>query len=168
MFIYTLKASSIKFFAVILLSVAVLVTIVTLIPDLDTIGEVAAVSIEYDGIKSESDRHTFLKQFGYEFKPTPIETTDVTIPEEFDSVYEEYNNIQRAQGLNLKKYKGKKATRFTYEITNYDYDETVLATMIVYKNRIIAGDVCSVEGIGKADDGKPGNGFIHGFEKPFE
>ena len=156
MFVYTLKASSIKFFAVILLSVAILVTIVAIIPDFEAAGEVAAVSIEYNGIKTEGDRQAFLKQFSYEVKGSPLDVVKVTIPESFDSVYESYNDIQRAQGLNLVKYKGKEVTRYTYEVTNYDYDGTVLATIIVYKDKIIAGDVCSIDGAG----------FMHGFEKP--
>ncbi|HAN21021.1 MAG: hypothetical protein A2Y15_08160 [Clostridiales bacterium GWF2_36_10] len=156
MFVYTLKASSIKFFAVILLSVAVLVTIVAVIPDFDAIGEVAAVSINYSGIDTEEERQAFLKQFGYELKEAPMDVVEVSIPEKFDSVYQTYNDIQRAQGLNLNKYQGKEVTRYTYEITNYEYDGTVLATIIVYKNKIIAGDICSADG----------EGFMHGFEKP--
>ena len=157
MFVYTLKASSIKFFAVILLAVAVLVTIVAVIPDMEAAGEVAAVSIKYSDIKTEDDRQAFLKQFGYEIKATAIETKEVTIPEKFDSVYEKYNDVQRGQGLNLTKYKGKTATKYTYEVTNYDsYKGTVLATMIVYNDKVIAGDVCAADG----------TGFMHGFEKP--
>ena len=156
MFIYTLKASSIKFFAAILLSVAVLVTIIAFIPDFDAVGEVAAVSIEYSGIDTEEERQTFFKQFGYEIESTPLEVAEVSIPEKFDSVYEAYNDIQKAQGLNLSKYQGKDATRYTYEVTNYKTEGTVLATIIVYKNKIIAGDICSSDG----------DGFMHGFEKP--
>lgn len=156
MFVYTLKASSIKFFAVILLSIAVLVTIVAVIPDFDAVGEVAAVAVNYSGIKTEQDRQEFLKQFGYEVEATPVEVRDVTIPEKFDSVYLQYNDIQRAQGLNLTKLQGKEVTRYTYEITNYGTEGKVLATILVYKNKIVGGDVCSTDG----------KGFIHGFEKP--
>lgn len=156
MFVYTLKASSIKFFAVILLSVAILVTIVAVIPDFDAVGEVAAVSIEYKGIDTEEERQAFFKQFGYEIEATPLEVVKVTIPEKFDAVYTEYNDIQRAQGLNLAKYQGEEATRYTYTVKNYAYTGTVLATIIVYKDRIIAGDICSADGAG----------FMHGFEKP--
>ena len=81
---------------------------------------------------------------------------DVEIPTEFDSVYTKYNDIQRSQGLNLRKYRGKTATRYTYRVTNYDnYEGTVLASIIVYKNKIIAGDICGVDN----------NGFVHGFSK---
>lgn len=156
MFVYTFKASSIKFFAAILLAVAVLVTIVAIIPDMEVAGEVATVTIKYDNIKTEEDRAAFIKQFGYEIKETPIETREVTVPEHFDAVYEKYNDIQKAQGLNLAKYKGKTVVKYTYEVTNYDYNGTVLATILVYKDKIIAGDICSADG----------TGFMHGFEKP--
>ena len=46
--------------------------------------------------------------------------------------------------------------RYTYEITNYtDSSERVYANIIVYRNNVIGGDVCSAN-VG---------GFIHGFEK---
>jgi hypothetical protein len=133
-----------------------LVTIVAVIPDMEVAGEVAAVTIKYNGIKTEEDRAAFIKQFGYEIKEIPIETREVTVPEQFDAVYEKYNDIQKAQGLNLSKYKGKTVVKYTYEVTNYDYDGTVLATILVYKDKIIAGDICSADG----------TGFMHGFEKP--
>lgn len=156
MFVYTLKASGIKFFLAVVLSIAILVTIVVIVPTADAPGEIATVATNYNGISTEEDRIAFLKSFGYEVAETPVESVEVTIPDEFKGVYKQYNDIQRAQGLNLSKYSGKTATRHTYEITNYDYDGTVLATLIVYKNKVIAGDICGVTG----------EGFIHGFEKP--
>lgn len=156
MFIYTLKATNIKFFAALLLSAAVLVTVVTVIPEYDSATLVAAASTNYSGIKTEEDRIQFLKGFGYEVEPTPVEVEEVEIPTEFDNVYIKYNDIQRSQGLNLRKYRGKTATRYTYRITNYEnYEGTVLASIIVYKNKIIAGDVCGIDS----------TGFVHGFEK---
>jgi hypothetical protein len=68
-----------------------------------------------------------------------------------------YNEVQKQQGLDLEKYKGKDVIRYTYEITNYPGEEgKVLANLIVYKNRVIGGDICSADV----------NGFIHGFAKP--
>ena len=68
-----------------------------------------------------------------------------------------YNEVQKSQGLDLSKFKGKTAMRYTYSITNYpDYSGTVYANVIIYKNRVIGGDVCSADV----------EGFIHGFEMP--
>ena len=46
--------------------------------------------------------------------------------------------------------------RYTYEITNYDgEDGVVYANILIYRNRVIGGDICSADV----------TGFIHGFEK---
>lgn len=156
MFVYTLKASTIKFFGVILLSVIVLVALVAAIPNGSSSGQVAAVAISYDDIKTNENRIDFLESFGYTIKADPAEIVEVVIPDNFNSVYETYNDLQKAQGLNLKKYQGKKITRYTYEIENYEYEGRVLANLLVYKDKIIGGDICSLDG----------EGFLHGFEKP--
>ena len=80
----------------------------------------------------------------------------MTIPSEFDTVYTGYNDIQKEQGLNLAKYKGKEVVRYTYSITNYEnYEGVVYINLLVYRNKIIGGDVCSADA----------SGFIHGFAK---
>ena len=62
MFIYTLKASSIKFFAVVLLSVVVLVTLIAVIPEYGSAGDVAVVSIQYGEVKTNDDRLAFMSR----------------------------------------------------------------------------------------------------------
>ncbi|MBQ8850540.1 MAG: DUF4830 domain-containing protein [Clostridia bacterium] len=157
MFIYTLKASTVKFFAVVCVSLVAIITLIAFVP---AYGESVAASgeaeITYTGVKTNEDRIAFLSQFGWEVKETPIEECEVTIPEEFDKIFTGYNEIQKRQGLDLSDYKKKKAVRYTYEITNYEgATGTVYANVIVYRNRVIGGDVCSADV----------TGFIHGFEK---
>lgn len=154
MFIYTLKASTIKFFGVVFLSIAVLVALITVIPD-NTTGIEAAATTNIEAGTNEG-RVDFLEQFGYDVNEDPLEVEEVMIPSSFDAVYDAYNDIQKSQGFDLQKYRGRKAVRYTYEIENYEYEGRVLANMIVYKGKVIAGDVCSLDG----------EGFIHGFEKP--
>lgn len=158
MFVYTVKASRLKFFALIICSMAILLTLASVIPRPENLGNVAVVNYSYDNISSNEDRVSFLKGFGYTVDETPVEVEKVVVPETFDSVYERYNDIQRAQGLNLKRFCGKAVTRYTYKITNYEgaEDKNVLANILVYNNKIVGGDVCSVDG----------EGFIHGFEAP--
>ena len=108
---------------------------------------------------SNSDRIDFIAQFGWNVNQTPIEEVEITIPAEFDSVYVGYNDIQKEQGLNLAKYKGKEVVRYTYEVTNYeDYEGVVYVNLLVYRNKIVGGDICSADS----------TGFIHGFEKDSE
>lgn len=121
---------------------------------------VASAGIDYSGGDNESRVH-FLSQFGWEINTEPLEVREILIPNEFDEVYTQYNAIQKQQKLDLEKYKGARVKRWTYTVKNYEGmgdkpEGTVRANLLVYEDRIIGGDICSVE-LG---------GFMHGFEKP--
>jgi len=161
MFIYSLKASTIKFFAVITLSLALLITLIAFIPSYDpaagedVFGESGKVN--FAKVKTNDDRIAFLAQFGWEVSETPVEEEKVTVPDQFDKVYMTYNELQKKQGLDLSKYKGREVTRYTYALTNYPgYDGRVFANLLVSKNKVIGGDICSADA----------DGFIHGFAAP--
>ena len=159
MFVYAIRSATIKFVCAIALSVAALLALVALIPTYSAEkNESATVSdVWYNKIYENSDRLAFIEQFGWKVDATPLESVEVSIPEEFDKVYLGYNEMQKEQGLGLTKYKGKTVTRYTYNVTNYpDYEGDVYISLLVYKNKVIGGDVCS------ADVG----GFVHGFEAP--
>ena len=161
MFVYSLKASTLKFFAVVCVALTALVMMITFIPSYDgreikyiTTGNES--KINYSKIKTNEDRIAFLSQFGWRVEQTPVEEVEVTVPEKFDKVFNGYNEIQKRQGLDLSKYKGKTVTRYTYEVTNYENENgKVYANVIVYRNKVIGGDVCSAK-VG---------GFIHGFSR---
>lgn len=106
----------------------------------------------YDAANN-AQRVTFLENFGWDVSDEPIEVCEIILPENFDEVYKRYNELQKTQGLNLEKYKGRRAKRWTYTVLNYPSDDEVHANVIVCDNKIIAGDICSVA-LG---------GFIHGF-----
>ena len=77
MFIYTVKANTLKFIAVILAAVAVLASVI-IISDRTEVLTTAAIeatnkNINYDKIKSEEDRRSFLKQFGWETEDGEVE-----------------------------------------------------------------------------------------------
>ena len=109
MFIYSLRARTLKFFAVVCVSLVAVITLIAFVP---AYGEDLSVSkngdINYSGIKTNEDRIEFLSQFGWEVKSEPIETAEVTIPAEFDKIFTGYNEIQKRQGLDLSAYKKKK------------------------------------------------------------
>ncbi len=164
MFIYSLRASTLKFFAVVCVALVTLITLITFIPDYSSVSASAndndsenGVSYYFDKIKTPEDRINFLSQFGLKVKPEALESVEITIPSTFDKIFVGYNEIQKNQGLDLSKYKNKKVMRYTYEVTNYEgYDGTVYATVLIYRNKVIGGDVCSADV----------KGFIHGFVKP--
>ena len=159
MFIYSMRAGTIRFFGVVCLSLATLIALIAFVPELQPVSAQAgdeAQTISYDKIKTNEDRMAFLGQFGWEVDATPVESTTVTIPAEFDKVFASYNELQRRQGLDLSGYASRTVERYTYTVTNYDgFDGTVLANLLVYRGRVIGGDICSADT----------NGFIHGFSK---
>ena len=60
---------------------------------------------------TEEERQKFIRSFGWEVAEEPLTVMEVKIPEEFDSVYEEYNNLQKTQGMDLTKYQGKRCKK---------------------------------------------------------
>ena len=155
MFVYSLRASTLRFFSVIALSLAVLITLVALVPSYAVDSEQAA-SFDYERVKNDDDAERFLSQFGWIVDATPTEVAEVTMPSEFDKIFAAYNEIQRGQGLDLAKYKRKKLTRYTFEVKNYEgYEGRVLANVLVYRGKVVGGDICSADV----------EGFVHGFEK---
>ncbi len=156
MFIYSMRASTLKFFGVVCVALVALITLIALVPTYEAdaaVGE--TVSYNYDKVKTDDDVEKFLSQFGWQVGAEPHETAEVTIPEEFDKIFAAYNEIQKRQGLDLSDYKRKKVKRYTYVVENYpDYDGTVYANVLVYRNKVIGGDICSADV----------EGFIHGFE----
>ena len=105
--------------------------------------------------ENNEQRIGYLKQFGWEVSEEPSEIVEVAIPTEFNEVYEKYNIIQKKQGFDLMPYRGKTVKRWTYDVTNYpDNRPNVKANILVYDNKIIGGDICSLEL----------DGFMHGFQ----
>ena len=102
---------------------------------------------------TETQRRAFLGQYGWELGEE-INRGSVRIPEEFDDVYVQYNEIQLKQGFDLRRYAGKEVERYQYPVTNYPgYPEYIRANLLVFQGKIIGGDISSVAL----------NGFMHGF-----
>lgn len=100
----------------------------------------------------------FLAEYGWEVQPAAIEKEKVEIPEQFDDVYNNYNQLQKRAGLDLTKYKGKKGVRYTYVVLNYPYDvgEPVRANLICVEGEPVAGDIMTVSI----------DGFMHSLNYP--
>ena len=133
-------------FAVVLCSIIVIATII-LIPGKDAQSLNAVDVKDNSAIKSAEDRVAYIQKFGWEIDPEPTEVQEVIIPSEFDDVLTKYNDLQQKQGFDLGKYKGKRLKRWTYEVTNYPGDKKtgVRASIYIYNNKVVGGDVSSVE-----------------------
>jgi len=143
MFIYSVRASTVKFFAFILLTLALVVGAVLL--GGESVAASGSGEISYGGIKSAEDRVSFIEGFGVEVEDEPIECEKFRMPESFDRVILGYNELQKKQGLDLSKYARKRVTRYVYRVTNYESEGEVYATLFIYRNKIIACDISSAD-----------------------
>ena len=103
------------------------------------------------GAVSDNDaRVRFLQDLGWEAAATPVESGRVKIPAEPSEVFDRYAQLQKSQGYDLAPYAGKTVMRYVYQITNYpDATEPVYATLLVYKDQIIGGDITNTGPEGK-------------------
>ena len=143
MMIMTAKVNMKKILIVLGAIAALLIGIIALFGGSDTTHTSATVS-------DNDSRVNFLKSFGWEVTTTPVESGQVRIPTETTEVFDRYNQLQQAQGYDLMKYSGKKVMRYVYKVTNYPgATDPVFATVLVYKNQIIGGDITNTAAGGK-------------------
>ena len=109
---------------------------------------------------SDNDsRVQFLESQGWQVTTSPKEASQVKIPTEQTPAYSRYNDLQKSQGYDLSQYAGKTVMRYVYEVQNYpDAADPVYATLLVYKNQIIGGDVTNTAA----------KGAVQGLKKPGE
>lgn len=164
MFIFTLKGQNIKLFFSFLLSAAIIISVVILAPVGGVIQDAEASAVldaapaetgDFKNVSTNEDRVKFLNKFGWVVEEQASQVTNVLIPTEFDTIYEKYNQMQLAEGLDLEKYKGKSVKKYTYLVLNYDFDGSVFANLLIYGDRVIGGDISSART----------DGFVHGFTK---
>ena len=106
---------------------------------------------------SNDGRVQFLKDFGWDVATSPTESGQVKIPKDSSDVFDRYNTMQKGQGYDLSAYAGKNVMRYVYKVNNYPgASAPVYATVLVYKDQIIGGDVTDTSAGGK----------IRGFRMP--
>jgi len=87
-------------------------------------------------------RVKFLTDFGWEVAATPTESGQVKVPDVSTEVFARYNALQKNQGYDLSQYAGKTVMRYVYKVKNYpNATDPVFATLLVYKDQVIGGDV---------------------------
>ena len=119
-------------------------------------GRAVAASAEVKNIKDNDDRLAYLSGLGWQTSSQPIATEELLIPEEFDESYTGYLQLQADQGFDLTQYKGRRVKRYTYQLTNYpSQDEPVQIALLIYKNRVVGGQIQSSSG-----------SFLHGLSLP--
>lgn len=108
-------------------------------------------------LATNDGRVKFLTDQGWDVVVSPVQTSQVKIPEQSGEVFDRYNALQKSQGYDLSQYAGKAVMRYVYEIKNYPgATDPVYATMLIYKDQIIGGDVTDTSA----------TGVIRGFQMP--
>lgn len=116
----------------------------------------ASLSPSPKGVRTAEARIAYLEAHGWKVGAGSEESQEVTIPKEFDGAFEEYNALQKGQGFDLTKYKGRRVTRYIYLIENHPSGRSpVYASILIYKNNVIGGDL----------QNPALDGFIQGFER---
>jgi hypothetical protein len=84
-------------------------------------------------------RVTYLNLKGLNVDEEQFGERQVTIPEEFNTTYQNYNSVQLRQGFDLSRYKGEEVTEFTYDILNWGNDDAKMQAVVLVRNAKIIG-----------------------------
>ena len=108
-------------------------------------------------LATNEGRVKFLTDQGWDVVVSPVETSQVKVPDKSSDVFSRYNALQKSQGYDLSQYAGKKVMRYVYLIKNYPgATDPVYATLLIYKDQVIGGDVTDTSA----------KGVIQGFQMP--
>lgn len=109
-----------------------------------------------DGVSTPEGRQAFLQQFGWEIDLSSEDQRTVQLPQVLEGMLLRYNELQLKQGYDLTAHLGETCQQYTYRVLNHpDKDQTVLATLYIQGDRVIAGDIHSTAL----------NGFLQGLQK---
>ena len=151
MMVMTAKVDLKKIMLALTAAAALILALILLLGGNDTTQTAAPAPSANDG------RVAFLKDFGWDVTTSPVESGRVRIPDAPSEVFDRYNTLQKGQGYDLSKYAGKTVMRYVYQVNNYPgATQPVYATVLVYKNQIIGGDVTDTSA----------KGHIRGFKMP--
>lgn len=97
-----------------------------------------------DGVDSLEGRQAFLHDLGWEVDPGSEDLRTVELPKKLEGMLLKYNELQLTQGYDLSGHLGESCRQYTYLVLNHPLkDQTVLATIYVQGNQVIAGDIHS-------------------------
>ena len=102
----------------------------------------SSASTAAPSVAGNDGRVAFLQELGWEVNASPKESGQVRIPQEANEVLDRYNALQKSAGYDLSQFAGKTVMRYVYQVNNFPgATDPVYATLLVYKNQIIGGDI---------------------------
>ncbi len=145
---FVVSFSSSKFVKVFVPFVAVVVLSIVIFSCFSKKEKSNHLQVGSEFVSSSTEVVNYISSLGWEVSEEPDEIKEVVIPHEFNDVYLNYNEIQKAQGFDLTDYAGERVKMWTYTVTNYpgyEDKDCVKINILVYEGCVIGGDVCSVE-----------------------
>lgn len=105
---------------------------------------ILSIAVKDSGIVLDSDekRRNYIASLEIALSDEPPEVKNIVIPSQFSEVYERYNELQKQAGFDLWEYRGEYAVQYSYTATGFA-DDTVKVNLILYKERLIGGDIAS-------------------------
>ena len=138
MMVMTAKVDMKKVIAILAAVAALIIGLIALTGD----GNDSAATSAGSTVSTNDERVKYLTDLGWEVTTSPAETSQVRIPQEQSEVFDRYNALQKSQGYDLSAYAGKNVMRYVYKVENFPgATEPVYATLLIYKNQIIGGDI---------------------------
>ena len=137
MMVMTAKVDIKKVIAALAAVVGVIIVLILLLGGGNSSAPTAAPSVA-----GNDGRVQFLKNLGWEISASPAESGQVRIPQTQNQIFSRYNDLQKSAGYDLSDHAGKTVLRYVYKVSNYPgATEPVYATLPVYKDQIIGGDI---------------------------
>ena len=91
-------------------------------------------------VSTNAKRVEYINTLGIILKNDNYTEKSVVIPRNFSEVYNKYNVLKREAGFDLLGYRGKQVMIYTYVI-----DQENVVNLMVYKNKLIGGDIASLK-----------------------
>ena len=137
MMVMTAKVDIKKIIAALAAVVGVVIALILLLGGGNDSAPTAAPSVA-----GNDGRVQFLQNLGWEVNTSPAESGQVRIPKEQNQVFSRYNALQKSAGYDLSQYAEKTVMRYVYKVNNFPgATEPVYATLLVYKDQVIGGDI---------------------------
>ncbi len=83
----------------------------------------------------------FLKKYGISVDESTLTVDEIKLPNEFNDIYENYNQLQKKAGFDISNYSGKTVKKLSYRVLGYD--DVVFVNLLVFEDKIIGGDISS-------------------------
>ena len=137
MMVMTAKVDIKKVIAALAAVVGIIIALILLLGGGDTSAPTGAPSLA-----NNDGRVQFLQNLGWEVSASPAQSGQVRIPQEQNEIFSRYNELQKSAGYDLSEYAGKTVLRYVYKVNNFPgATEPVYATLLIYKDQVIGGDI---------------------------